>query len=224
MKKYIFFILLLLSSNLLAKDIVMKPGYRQVQLKSFPSLRSGVMKYIYSEAAASKDQYLKKLSRLQTLMMDTIVNSLQEGRVPMANSIWKKFIRSLQNKEDGININNVLFNIVNKAYLGKRFSLKNRAKFYKVSNDRYQLLNEEKDQFKDALKECKKRDICNITTEDELTRVYDLWKRRTKIFKKEMKQASSDLEGLYDEEDGISRLTLQVSKLFFESAETILTP
>lgn len=214
---------LIISLNISAKDVPMKEGYRQLRLTTFPKVRSGIMAFVYSEASSANDSYLKGLNRTQELMMETIVNSLKTGRVPMANSIWKKFVKSLKTGVQTYNINNIIFNIIERAYLEKKYTLSYRAKLYKVLNDKVNILEIEKDEFKEIYKTCKENSECSYDTKDEIDRTNKLWKKRTSIFNKEMKRSKKRLEELYDEEDGFSRLTLQVSKRFFESAEDIVS-
>lgn len=199
----------------------MRDGYRQLRLTEFPKVRSGIMVYVYSEASGTNDSYLKELNKTQELMMETIIDSLKTGRIPMANSIWKKFVKTLHRGSISLDINNLLFDIVEKAYLQKKFELKFRAKLYKILNLKVIGFEKEKDSFKDLYKECKDNSECDRDTQDNIDDTYENWKRRTKIYSKEIKIAKKKLENLYDEDDGFSRRTLMVSKLFYESAETI---
>lgn len=215
---------LFLSINILAKDLPMKPGYRQLKLRELPRNRNGsLITFIYAEAAASKKDFLDKLTGNQELMIEAIRDSLRTGRVPMANSIWKRFVKSLANKNQQFDINNIIYWCLREAYLAKRHLLNHRATLYKILNDKVAILEKEKDHFKKLKESCEDSSNCDYDTKDEIDRTKDLWKKRHKIFEKEFKRAEKNFKDTYDEEDGHSRLIKQVGELFFYSAEAIIS-
>lgn len=219
-----FVLFLVLPYTLDAKDLPMRRGYRQLKLKEFPKNRNGSLAtFIYSEASASNENFLKKLNNNQNLMIEAIRDSLKMGRVPMANSIWKRFVKSLNNSSSPIDINNVIFWAINEAYLGKKPKLTYRATLYKILNDKVNILEAERDIFKQIEKDCDNNSECSYDTKDEIERTNDLWKRRTKIFEKETKRAEKNFKNTFDADDGHGRLVQQVGILFFQSAEAIVS-
>ena len=216
--------LLLLSTSLYSKDFPMKPGFRQLKLSELPKDRNGsLISHFYSQASASNNKFRDSLNGTQKLMIDTTLDSLRNGRAPMANSIWKKFVRSLQNGKENLDLNNVIYSLMNHSYLEKRPKLAYRASLFKILKDKVEILEKEKELFKDMEKDCEANPKCDYATKDELDRTRDLWKRRTKIFEKEMKNAEDKFKDAYDEEDGHSHLVIYMGKLFFGSAEDILS-
>ncbi len=215
---------LLFSINILAKDLPMKPGYRQLKLRELPRNRNGsLVTYIYAESASSNKNFLDELNSNQELMIEAIRDSLRTGRVPMANSIWKRFVKSLNNNHKKFDINNIIYWCLSEAYLEKRHLLNHRATLYKSLNDKVSLLEMEKDHFKKLMERCEDSSQCDYGTKDEIDRTRDLWKRRHKIFEKEFKRAEKKFKDTFDEEDGHSRLIKQVGVLFFNSAEAIIS-
>ena len=212
------------SSYTFSKDIPMRSGYRQLKLSKLPRNRNGsLITFLYSRASASNSKYKKNLTKNQELMIEAIEDSLKSGRVPMANSIWKRFVKSLSNQSKVYNINGIIFSIINNAYLGKKPKLAYRATLYKILSDKVSILENERDLFKEIEKNCEDNSYCDYNTKDEIDRTNDLWKRRTKIFDKEMKKAERNFKATFDEEDGHSRLVQHVGKLFFGSAEAIVS-
>ncbi len=202
----------------------MKPGYRQLKLSELPRDRNGsLISFLYSSASTSNRSFKSSLNGTQELMLDAMIDSLKNGRAPMANSIWKKFVRSLQNGKKNLSINNIIFSLVNSSYLYKKPKLAYRASLYNILKEKVSILENEKDFFKDMEKDCEANSLCGYDTKDELDRTRDLWKRRTKIFEKEMKDAEDRFKEAYDEDDGLSHLVVYMGKLFFESAEDILS-
>jgi hypothetical protein len=214
---------LLLSSPLFSKDLPMKPGYRQLKLSELPKDRNGsLISHFHSEASLSNRSFKDSLDGNQKLMLEAMIQSLKNGRAPMANSIWKKFVRSFQNGNKNLDLNNIIYSLMNSSYLNKRPKLAYRASLFKILEDKVAVLESEKDHFKEMEKECNANPLCGYYTKDELDRTRDLWKRRTKIFEKEMKNAKDRFKETYDEEDGHSSIVLYMGKLFFGSAEAIL--
>lgn len=223
MKNIIIATVLLLSSPLFSKDLPMKPGYRQLKLSELPRDRNGsLLSHFYSEASSSNRKFKDELDGNQKLMLEAMIQSLRNGRAPMANSIWKKFVRSFKNGKKNLDLNNIIFSLMNSSYLGKKPKLAYRASLFKILKDKVAILDKEKEYFKDMEKDCNANPLCTYDTKDELDRTRDLWKRRFKIFEKEMKTAEDSFKDIYDDQDGHSRLVLYMGKLFFESAEAIL--
>ncbi|MBK26726.1 MAG: hypothetical protein CME70_22185 [Halobacteriovorax sp.] len=214
----------LISTHIFAKDLPMKPGYRQLKLRELPRNRNGsLIAFMFAESAASSKKFLEKLNDNQELMIEAIRDSLRTGRVPMANSIWKRFVKSLSNKNQNFDINNIIYWCLREAYLVKRHLLNHRATLYKILNDKVVLLEKEKDHFKKLKESCEESSNCDYDTKDEIDRTKDLWKKRHKIFEKEFKRAEKNFKDSFDVEDGHSRLIKQVGELFFHSAEAIIS-
>lgn len=207
-----------------AKDIPMRRGYRQLKLSELPNSRNGnLSSFLYSKSSHSNDNFLKALDRNQTLMVETIIESLKTGRLPMANSIWKKFVKSLNNSSKSINLNNAVYWFIHRAYMRARPKLSYRAKLYRILQDKVNILEVEREEFKKVLKECERSSRCDYDTKDEIERTNDLWKRRTDIFEKEMKRSRKRFRDVYDPEDGHARLVKQMGILFIQSAQAIVS-